>query len=89
MSNNQRIKRIMAKASRALLIYPIKLYQFFLSPWVGQHCRFEPSCSNYALEAIQEHGCCHGSWLTIKRLARCHPWCEGGYDPILKTVNKK
>ncbi len=60
----------------------IRFYQIVLSPFVGQHCRFYPSCSNYALEAIQRHGSARGSWLAVKRLCRCHPWHPGGVDPV-------
>ncbi len=58
------------------------MYQFFLSPWIGQHCRFTPSCSNYAITAITRYGAIKGTWLTIKRLLRCHPFCKGGEDPV-------
>jgi putative membrane protein insertion efficiency factor len=85
MPNKQLIKRNLEKTIRNILTYPIKFYQFFLSPWVGQHCRFYPTCSHYALEAIQTHGSTLGTWLTLKRLARCHPWCEGGIDPVPNT----
>ncbi len=64
------------------LIYLIKMYQFFLSPWIGQQCRFHPSCSNYGIEAIQRFGAIKGSWLTLKRLVRCQPFCDGGLDPV-------
>ena len=60
----------------------IKLYRFFLSPWIGQHCRFSPSCSQYAIEAIETYGTGRGTKLTLQRLLRCHPWCDGGYDPV-------
>ncbi|MCZ6828325.1 MAG: membrane protein insertion efficiency factor YidD [Gammaproteobacteria bacterium] len=67
---------------RALLILPIRLYRFLLSPLLGPSCRFHPSCSQYAEEAIQQHGVLRGSWLAIKRLGKCHPWHEGGIDPV-------
>ena len=60
----------------------IRLYQWTLSPLLGPKCRFYPSCSNYALEAIQRFGILHGSWLTVRRLGRCHPWHPGGIDPV-------
>ncbi|MDD2833825.1 MAG: membrane protein insertion efficiency factor YidD [Methylotenera sp.] len=65
-----------------LLIWLIKTYQYLLSPFFGQQCRFYPTCSQYAIEAIQKHGSIRGSIYTVRRLARCHPWCEGGHDPI-------
>lgn len=64
------------------LIGLVKLYRLFLSPLVGQHCRFTPTCSQYAIEALQVHGAIKGSYLTAHRLCRCHPWGEGGYDPV-------
>jgi hypothetical protein len=53
-----------------------------LSPFFGQQCRFYPTCSHYAVEAIQKHGALRGSYYTVRRLLRCHPWCDGGHDPI-------
>jgi putative membrane protein insertion efficiency factor len=67
---------------RALLTALIRLYQWTLSPLLGPNCRFYPSCSNYALEAVQRFGILHGSWLTLRRLGRCHPWHCGGIDPV-------
>ncbi|ELV07513.1 membrane protein insertion efficiency factor YidD [Wohlfahrtiimonas chitiniclastica] len=67
---------------KTILIGLIKLYQLILSPWVGQQCRFTPSCSNYSIEAIQKYGAIKGCWLTFKRLIRCHPFCDGGKDPV-------
>ena len=64
------------------LINFVKAYRLLLSPWLGSACRFEPTCSAYSLQALQEHGAATGSYLTLRRLARCHPGCEGGYDPV-------
>jgi putative membrane protein insertion efficiency factor len=60
----------------------IRAYQLVLSPLIGPSCRFYPSCSQYGLEAIDTHGALRGTWLTIKRISRCHPWHEGGFDPV-------
>jgi putative membrane protein insertion efficiency factor len=60
----------------------IRAYQLVLSPWLGHHCRFHPTCSQYALEAIETYGALRGSHLAIKRLLKCHPWHEGGPDPV-------
>ena len=65
-----------------LLQLLIRAYQLLLSPFLGNHCRFTPSCSAYAMEAIQKYGSLKGSWLAIKRIGRCHPLCEGGHDPV-------
>ncbi|MFS2034791.1 membrane protein insertion efficiency factor YidD [Polaromonas sp. CT11-55] len=67
---------------QTLLIGLVKGYRLLLSPWLGSACRFEPTCSAYSLEALQQHGAAVGSYLTLRRLARCHPWCEGGHDPV-------
>ncbi|MFZ3128414.1 MAG: membrane protein insertion efficiency factor YidD [Rhodoferax sp.] len=67
---------------RALLIGIVKAYRLFLSPWLGSACRFEPTCSVYALQALQAHGAAAGSYLTVSRILRCHPWCAGGCDPV-------
>jgi len=64
------------------LIALIKAYRLVLSPWIGRACRFEPTCSAYTEQAIREFGAIKGIWLGIKRLGRCHPYCEGGYDPV-------
>jgi putative membrane protein insertion efficiency factor len=60
----------------------IKLYQWVISPFLGPKCRFTPTCSQYAIEALKKHGVFKGLWLTIKRLSRCHPWGGHGYDPV-------
>jgi putative membrane protein insertion efficiency factor len=65
-----------------LLIGLVKGYRLLLSPWLGSACRFEPTCSRYALGALESHGAGVGTYLTIARLARCHPWCDGGLDPV-------
>jgi uncharacterized protein len=65
-----------------LLLLLIKAYRYSLSPLLGPSCRFFPSCSDYAAEAIDKHGAGYGSWLALKRIARCHPWHPGGYDPV-------
>ena len=67
---------------RTILIKLIRGYQFFISPLSPPTCRFTPTCSNYACEALARHGIFKGGWLTIKRLSRCNPWNSGGYDPI-------
>ena len=67
---------------RTLLIALVKGYRFLLSPWLGSACRFEPTCSAYSLQALQAHGALAGSYLTASRLLRCHPWCDGGHDPV-------
>ena len=66
----------------ALLRGMIRTYQLFLSPLTGPTCRYLPSCSEYAAEAIGRHGAAAGSWLALKRLLRCHPWGGSGYDPV-------
>ena len=67
---------------RSVLIAMVRFYRLMLSPWLGSGCRFEPTCSAYALQALQQHGAARGSYLTLKRLGRCHPWCSGGHDPV-------
>ena len=79
------MKRIISTISHALswlLILPIRGYQRFISPLTPPVCRFTPTCSNYAIEAIRRHGPLRGTWLAIKRIARCNPWGGSGYDPV-------
>ncbi|HEY0719666.1 MAG TPA: membrane protein insertion efficiency factor YidD [Gammaproteobacteria bacterium] len=65
-----------------LLILLIGLYRYGISPFLGSNCRYHPTCSCYAQEAITSHGALRGLWLTIRRVSRCHPWHEGGWDPV-------
>ena len=67
---------------RMLLIWLLRGYRAVISPLYGQVCRYHPSCSAYALDAITAHGALRGSWLAVRRLGRCHPWSPGGYDPV-------
>ncbi len=67
---------------QSMLIGLVKGYRLLLKPWLGSACRFEPTCSAYALQALEQHGAAAGSYLTIRRLVRCQPWCAGGHDPV-------
>jgi hypothetical protein len=67
---------------RILLVILVKAYRLFLRASLGNSCRFEPSCSTYSLQALEIHGAVIGSYMTLKRLGRCHPWCDGGFDPV-------
>lgn len=71
-----------------LLIALLKAYKYFISPLLGPRCRFYPSCSSYGLEAIQLHGAVKGSYLTLRRLLKCHPFHEGGIDPVPEKLSK-
>jgi len=80
------------KALGQLLAWPLLalvwLYRYTISPFLGNNCRFQPSCSVYAIEALREHGAFRGSWLAAKRIARFHPWGGSGYDPVPGTEEK-
>lgn len=65
-----------------LLALLVRGYRYAVSPVLGMHCRFHPSCSAYALEALERHGAARGAWLALVRVARCHPWHPGGHDPV-------
>ena len=65
-----------------LLMGLVRAYRLLLSPSIGSACRFEPTCSAYSLQALEKHGAGWGSYLTLARLVRCHPWCAGGHDPV-------
>lgn len=67
------------------LIGLVRLYRLLLSPWLGSNCRFQPTCSSYAIEALQVHGVLRGTWLAARRIGRCHPWGGSGYDPVPGT----
>lgn len=73
---------VMVRFPQALLIGVVKAYRLLISPWLGSNCRFEPSCSAYSMQALSQHGATLGSYLTLRRLVRCQPWCEGGHDPV-------
>ncbi|MGY6215178.1 membrane protein insertion efficiency factor YidD [Methylolobus aquaticus] len=73
---------------RAVLLSVIRTYRFLLSPWVGNHCRFHPTCSSYAITAIERFGALRGAYLAIRRLLKCHPLHRGGYDPVPETFGK-
>jgi uncharacterized protein len=72
-----------------MLIAIIKFYKYFISPLLGSNCRFYPSCSSYSLEALQRHGAIIGSYLTLKRLLKCHPFHQGGIDPVPEKIGNK
>lgn len=76
------IRKHLRRAAVTALCLPIHFYRRCISPMLGPSCRFSPTCSAYALEALQKHGPLKGLWLTIKRLSRCHPWGGSGYDPV-------
>jgi putative membrane protein insertion efficiency factor len=67
---------------RRIVLSLIRGYRYFLSPFFGQHCRFHPTCSAYAIEAIEQHGLTKGLWFALRRIGRCHPLAEGGVDPV-------
>jgi putative membrane protein insertion efficiency factor len=71
--------------ARALMAL-VRGYRLMLSPWLGNACRFEPTCSRYSLGALEKHGALAGSYLTLHRILRCQPWCDGGHDPVPDRV---
>lgn len=77
-----RLLRWLGGALAAVLILPIRFYQLCISPMLGASCRFTPTCSQYAVEALRKHGPLKGSWLAVRRICRCHPWGGSGYDPV-------
>lgn len=77
-----RLLRALSAGAGWLLILPIRVYQKCISPLLPSACRFTPTCSQYAVEAIRKHGPVRGLWLALRRIARCHPWGGSGYDPV-------
>jgi len=75
------VSRVLARP----LIGLVRLYRLLISPWLGSNCRYQPTCSSYAIEALQVHGVLRGSWLAARRIGRCHPWGGSGYDPVPGT----
>lgn len=71
-----------------IVALPVRAYRLFLSPWLGNSCRFQPTCSVYALEALEKHGAFRGTWLAINRIGRCHPMGGSGYDPVPERMNR-
>ena len=65
-----------------ILSLPVRAYRLVLSPWVGHNCRYQPTCSQYALDALERYGALRGGWLALRRIGRCHPWGRSGYDPV-------
>jgi putative membrane protein insertion efficiency factor len=79
------VLRLIRRAPALLLIGLFRVWQLLASPTYGQTCRFYPSCSAYGVQAVHDHGAVRGGWLTLRRIARCHPWNPGGYDPVPST----
>ena len=74
--------KVIKKIAGSLLIFLVRAYQAMISPWLMPSCRYSPTCSEYAAQAIQKYGAFKGGWLALKRLLRCHPWGGHGYDPV-------
>jgi len=74
---------------RKIFVAIIRVYQYAISPFLPPHCRYTPTCSAYAVEAISRFGIFQGGWLAMKRIGRCHPWHESGYDPVPEKINNK
>ena len=79
---SERLRDAVLLLPRRLLVGAVRAYRLLLSPWLGNACRFEPTCSVYAIGALERHGALAGSALAIGRIGRCHPWCDGGLDPV-------
>ncbi|MEW9797855.1 membrane protein insertion efficiency factor YidD [Alteromonas sp. CYL-A6] len=81
--------KALRRLTTAVPLLLIKFYQWFISPLLGQRCRFHPTCSYYAIEALKRHGLINGGWLSIKRILKCHPLHAGGFDPVPEEEQKK
>ena len=82
MSRAATLARCLADLPRQALIVVVRAYRLLFKPWLGSACRFEPTCSAYALVALERHGAAAGAYLATRRLLRCQPWCDGGCDPV-------
>ena len=82
----QRLAKLINKIVTVSCLLVVHAYRYLISPLIGHSCRYTPSCSEYALQALKEHGAYKGCYLTIKRLLRCHPWGGRGYDPVPKKL---
>ncbi len=87
MINFYKTLSYVVRVPQVLLITLVKGYRLLLSPSLGSSCRFEPTCSAYSLQALQQHGAAAGTYLTVRRLVRCHPWCDGGLDPVAAHIS--
>ena len=72
----------MKKAIEFIILLPVYFYRFAISPLIPARCRYTPTCSQYAIDAVKKHGALKGTWLAVKRILRCHPWGGSGYDPV-------
>lgn len=88
-SEKAAVVKITPSFGARLLLLPIYFYRYCISPLIGPRCRFYPTCSTYAVEAIKVHGAIKGGWLAVKRIARCHPWSEAGEDPVPNCRHKQ
>ncbi|MCE2517342.1 MAG: membrane protein insertion efficiency factor YidD [Alphaproteobacteria bacterium] len=82
-------RSLFTRITIALVLLPVHLYRYTISPLLGANCRFSPSCSNYAVEAIQLHGVVKGGYLTAQRIRKCHPFGGSGYDPVPKQLTPR
>lgn len=85
----EKVSKALRRLAIALPFFLIKCYQWFISPLLGQTCRFHPTCSFYALDALKTHGLLIGGWLSIKRILKCHPLHAGGFDPVPEKQQQK